>query len=83
MKLLHFNKENRLRVGVKTASGILDLMQPALKDYISDPPKSIDQIIRENRMEELEGILGSMGDGKAPLTYLKEEELEFLPSSPW
>lgn len=81
MKLLSFYQGEKIKLGVKTEKGILDVSGTLEKKPMKDIPESIDEILIEDRtplllLKEYIEVVGEEG------VFLKEESLNFAPAVP-
>lgn len=82
MKLLMFKSDNGLKLGVKTAKGVLDLEQSLSPD--SDVPRRIEEVLQggEAGLRRLEAHVASILKNGAKEWFLNEEDLQLGPCVP-
>lgn len=76
MKLLNFIENQDIKIGAKTDFGILDVNKAA--DLLNVKiPNTLDDIVKENRLQDIEKIVENSPQNAN--SYLKEDEIEFAP----
>lgn len=83
MKLLTFKENNRLKLGVKTAIGVLDI-EKAAASFHKEVPKTIVEVINEGEkaLQVFDSLTKLALENKKEQLFLEEENLIFGPSIP-
>src|SRR4051812_46945905 len=79
MKLLHFNKNNELHIGVKTDKGIIDLKAAGLH-FQEVVPDCLEDVINNDALSAIQKIVDRASTESVSSLYINEEEIDFLPS---
>ena len=78
MKFVNFEKDNEIRIGVKTETGILDLQEAGQK-FNETVPNSMEELIRKNDLSQIKLIVERAERDAVNLDILSEEEITFAP----
>jgi len=80
LKLVQFKKDNNIRIGVKTDSGVLDLKEAAGKYELQVPENMHDLILlREDGLQAVNEVLQRAVNEGSKDNFLSEGELNFAP----
>ncbi len=78
LKLLHFKKENRVKLGVKTEKGVLDLQSVAKQLHV-EIAGTIDELIKKDQLSILQKIIDNVNQEEFSSFYLREQDLILEP----
>ncbi len=76
MKLLHFKRENQIRLGIKTEKGILDI-QSAGQQFNVEVPGTVDELIQKSQLSTIKKIVESASQDGFSSLYLQEKDITF------
>lgn len=78
MKLMNFQKNNEIKIGVVTERGILDL-QEAGKQLKETVPSSMEELVGENDLNEIATIVKRAEQDTNKNLFISEEEVIYAP----
>lgn len=79
MKLLQFFKESKVRLGVATELGILDVIEAEKKYNVSVPGSLQELLSAEDGMKTVETVTSRALEGKTTELFLSKEEIHYAP----